>query len=81
MKSLKSLHAWDLPFLKGQKLKMTGKFQCTKPPDEHPARDMQDTFFIQRDPDYLLRTQPLLFSAIYGKESSSYQNNLSGESL
>ena len=25
-------------------------------PDEHPARDMQDTFFIQRDPDYLLRT-------------------------
>jgi phenylalanyl-tRNA synthetase alpha chain len=25
-------------------------------PDEHPARDMQDTFFIQRDPDILLRT-------------------------
>jgi phenylalanyl-tRNA synthetase alpha chain len=25
-------------------------------PLEHPARDMQDTFFIQKDPDILLRT-------------------------
>ncbi len=25
-------------------------------PPEHPARDMQDTFFITRDPDVLLRT-------------------------
>lgn len=25
-------------------------------PPDHPARDMQDTFFIQRDPDVLLRT-------------------------
>ena len=25
-------------------------------PKEHPARDMQDTFFIHRDPDHLLRT-------------------------
>lgn len=25
-------------------------------PENHPARDMQDTFFIQRDPDILLRT-------------------------
>lgn len=25
-------------------------------PDEHPARDMQDTFFIEKDPDWLLRT-------------------------
>jgi phenylalanyl-tRNA synthetase alpha chain len=25
-------------------------------PEEHPARDMQDTFFIERDPDILLRT-------------------------
>lgn len=24
--------------------------------EEHPARDMQDTFFVMRDPDYLLRT-------------------------
>jgi phenylalanyl-tRNA synthetase alpha chain len=25
-------------------------------PDEHPARDMQDTFFIEKNPDVLLRT-------------------------
>jgi len=25
-------------------------------PPDHPARDMQDTFFIQKDPDILLRT-------------------------
>ncbi len=25
-------------------------------PEEHPARDMQDTFFIDKDPDILLRT-------------------------
>ncbi len=25
-------------------------------PKDHPARDMQDTFFIQKDPDILLRT-------------------------
>jgi len=31
-------------------------FSALNLPDEHPARDMQDTFFIQRDPDYLLRT-------------------------
>ncbi len=24
--------------------------------ENHPARDMQDTFFVNRDPDYLLRT-------------------------
>ena len=31
-------------------------FSALNLPEEHPARDMQDTFFIQRDPDYLLRT-------------------------
>ncbi len=25
-------------------------------PDNHPARDMQDTFFVEREPDHLLRT-------------------------
>lgn len=25
-------------------------------PEEHPARDMQDTFFIEKDPDIVLRT-------------------------
>lgn len=31
-------------------------FTALNLPDEHPARDMQDTFFIQKNPDYLLRT-------------------------
>jgi len=31
-------------------------FSALNFPREHPARDMQDTFFIQRDPDVLLRT-------------------------
>ena len=31
-------------------------FSALNFPEEHPARDMQDTFFIQRDPDVLLRT-------------------------
>jgi phenylalanyl-tRNA synthetase alpha chain len=25
-------------------------------PEDHPARDMQDTFYVQRNPDWLLRT-------------------------
>ncbi|MCK9421636.1 MAG: phenylalanine--tRNA ligase subunit alpha [Bacteroidales bacterium] len=31
-------------------------FSALNFPPEHPARDMQDTFFITRDPDILLRT-------------------------
>jgi len=31
-------------------------FSALNIPMEHPARDMQDTFFVQKDPDYLLRT-------------------------
>ena len=31
-------------------------FSALNFPEEHPARDMQDTFFIQTDPDVLLRT-------------------------
>lgn len=31
-------------------------FSALNFPEEHPARDMQDTFFIQRHPDVLLRT-------------------------
>ena len=31
-------------------------FSALNFPPEHPARDMQDTFFIARDPDVLLRT-------------------------
>ena len=31
-------------------------FSALNFPEEHPARDMQDTFFIEQDPDVLLRT-------------------------
>ena len=31
-------------------------FSALNLPDHHPARDMQDTFFIEKNPDYLLRT-------------------------
>ena len=31
-------------------------FPALNLPEEHPARDMQDTFFIQQNPDVLLRT-------------------------
>lgn len=31
-------------------------FTALNLPEHHPARDMQDTFFIQTDPDILLRT-------------------------
>ncbi|MFD2586658.1 phenylalanine--tRNA ligase subunit alpha [Croceitalea marina] len=31
-------------------------FTALNLPEYHPARDMQDTFFIQKDPDILLRT-------------------------
>ncbi len=31
-------------------------FEALNFPPEHPARDMQDTFFINQDPDILLRT-------------------------
>ena len=31
-------------------------FSALNLPEHHPARDMQDTFFVQTDPDILLRT-------------------------
>lgn len=31
-------------------------FSALNFPKHHPARDMQDTFYLQRNPDYLLRT-------------------------
>lgn len=31
-------------------------FSALNFPPEHPARDMQDTFFIEKDPDFALRT-------------------------
>ena len=31
-------------------------FTALNLPEHHPARDMQDTFFVQTDPDVMLRT-------------------------
>ena len=31
-------------------------FTALNLPEHHPARDMQDTFYIQQNPDWLLRT-------------------------
>ncbi len=31
-------------------------FTALNMPEDHPARDMQDTFFLERDPDMVLRT-------------------------
>jgi phenylalanyl-tRNA synthetase alpha chain len=31
-------------------------FTALNLPEHHPARDMQDTFYVQRNPDFLLRT-------------------------
>ena len=31
-------------------------FSALNFPEEHPARDMQDTFFVEKDPDWALRT-------------------------
>ena len=43
--------------LKVLRLKMIGMcFSGLNFPPEHPARDMQDTFFVEKDPDILLRT-------------------------
>lgn len=43
-------------------------FTALNLPEYHPARDMQDTFFIQTDPDILLRTPHLISSStLYGK--------------
>ena len=36
-------------------------FSALNFPPEHPARDMQDTFFIAKNPDVLLRTRPSYF--------------------
>ncbi|MBT4337566.1 MAG: phenylalanine--tRNA ligase subunit alpha [Bacteroidetes bacterium] len=39
-------------------------------PADHPAKDMQDTFFIQRDPDFLLRTHT---SSVQVQEMQRYK--------
>jgi phenylalanyl-tRNA synthetase alpha chain len=44
-------------------------FSALNFPPEHPARDMQDTFFIEKDPDILLRTHTSSIQARVMKNS------------
>ncbi|BFP41385.1 phenylalanine--tRNA ligase subunit alpha [Flavobacteriaceae bacterium GF1] len=43
-------------------------FTALNLPEHHPARDMQDTFFIQTDPDILLRTHTSSVQVRYMQE-------------
>ena len=45
-------------------------FTALNLPKEHPARDMQDTFFIQTDPDILLRTHTSSVQVRYMQNTS-----------
>ncbi len=45
-------------------------FSALNLPKEHPARDMQDTFFIQTDPDVLLRTHTSSVQIRYMEKNS-----------
>ena len=44
-------------------------FTALNLPEEHPARDMQDTFFIQTSPDVLLRTHTSSVQVRYMQEN------------
>ncbi|MBC8265359.1 MAG: phenylalanine--tRNA ligase subunit alpha, partial [Flavobacteriales bacterium] len=44
-------------------------FSALNLPEEHPARDMQDTFFIQTSPDVLLRTHTSSVQVRYMKNN------------
>ncbi len=44
-------------------------FSALNLPEEHPARDMQDTFFIQTNPDVLLRTHTSSVQVRYMNEN------------
>ena len=44
-------------------------FSALNLPQEHPARDMQDTFFIQTNPDVLLRTHTSSVQVRYMEEN------------
>ncbi len=45
-------------------------FTALNLPEEHPARDMQDTFFIEKDPDVLLRTHTSSVQVRYMEKNS-----------
>ena len=57
-------------------------FTALNLPEYHPARDMQDTFFIEKDPDVLLRTHTSSVQVRYMENNKPpIQNNFSRKSL
>ncbi len=44
-------------------------FTALNLPEEHPARDMQDTFFVHKGPDYMLRTHTSSVQVRYMEEN------------
>jgi len=52
-------------------------FTALNLPKHHPARDMQDTFFIKRDPDILLRTHTSSVQIRYMEKNSPPLKTLS----
>ena len=52
-------------------------FSALNLPKEHPARDMQDTFFIQTDPDILLRTHTSSVQVRYMTENTPPMRTIS----
>ncbi len=44
-------------------------FSALNMPEYHPARDMQDTFFVSKDPDFLLRTHTSSVQIRYMEEN------------
>ena len=52
-------------------------FTALNLPEHHPARDMQDTFFVQTDPDILLRTHTSSVQVRYMEKNSPPIRNIS----
>ena len=53
-------------------------FTALNLPEYHPARDMQDTFFIQTNPDILLRTHTSSVQVRYMEKILPYSNHFPG---
>ena len=57
-------------------------FSALNFPPEHPARDMQDTFFIEKDPDILLRNPHQLHSGTHhGDAETAYPGSMPRQGL
>ena len=52
-------------------------FTALNLPEHHPARDMQDTFFIQTDPDILLRTHTSSVQVRYMEKNQPHIRTIS----